>query len=95
MSTFTDAQQLASLQQDTQALLMHNFVMATPSERHGMVMTMCPPHVRKIWLLGVTRESGSKPRSSLFLRSRMLCRITLGLCSLRKGTPGGSVTLLT
>ena len=61
-STFADARQLDSLELDALEQLMQTFVMAPQSERHAMVMTMCPPHVRKNWLLGCARRERLEAR---------------------------------
>ncbi len=51
-ATFRDAQHLDEMQPDVVEQLMESFVMAPLQDRLDMVMTACPPHVRKSWLLG-------------------------------------------
>ena len=41
---------------------MHNFVMAPAEDRHNLVMTACPPQVRKNWLLCCARRERLEAR---------------------------------
>ena len=41
---------------------MQEFAMAPAGERHNKVMTACPPHVRKNWLLGCARRERHEAR---------------------------------
>ena len=63
-ATFRDLRHLEGMEQCEIEERMRVFVTATPQERHTKILTACPPHIRKSWLLGCARRERAEARKA-------------------------------